>query len=94
MKVIDYFNEIAKGKKLEVYVKDNKNLSVVLFQCEKIGLKNLLNEEVEVRYKEAEERIYKAIEYINKFENSPEYIDAYDITYWQDEVKKILKGDK
>lgn len=33
----------------------------------------------------------KAIEYINKFKDSPEYIDAFDITYWQDEVLTILE---
>ena len=38
-------------------------------------------------------KIKKAIQYIESFEENPEYIDAYDITYWQDEVKEILKGD-
>ena len=47
--------------------------------------------ELQIKYAETLVKIDKAIEYINKFKDSPEYIDAYDITYWQEEVLAILE---
>lgn len=47
--------------------------------------------ELEIKLKKQKEINQKAIEYINKFKDSPEYIDAFDITYWQDEVLAILE---
>lgn len=46
---------------------------------------------LETQLKKQKEINQKAIEYINKFKDSPEYIDAFDITYWQDEVLAILE---
>lgn len=48
--------------------------------------------EFETQLKKQQEINQKAIEYINKFKDSPEYIDAYDITYWQEEVLAILEN--
>ena len=48
--------------------------------------------DLEIQLKKQQEINQKAIEYINKFKDSPEYIDAYDITYWQEEVLAILEN--
>lgn len=68
------------------------------YQNEIKRLTNIINNSNEVHdqiiesyEKELKEIIDKAKEYINKFKDSPEYIDAYDITYWQEEVLSILK---
>lgn len=76
--------------KIEQFYKDEiKELKKTIKQSNEVH--NQIIESYEKEIKRLKEVIDKAIEYINKFENSPEYIDAFDITYWQDEVLDILK---
>jgi len=57
-----------------------KDLQIVLSHIEQLEKENQL-----LKKQKAD-----VVEYIKSFYESPEYIDAYDITYWTDEVLRIL----
>lgn len=78
----------------KIYLKDSASKEYVIYQTERVDIQEELNKtitELQSQLKKQKEIIDKAVEYINKFKDSPEYIDAYDITYWQDEVLQILE---
>lgn len=93
--MINWKQEIKKMKKGEIIIMKKEELDryrIRDYYMIPIEIVDNVFYEFETQLKKQQEINQKAIEYINKFKDSPEYIDAYDITYWQEEVLAILEN--
>lgn len=77
---LKYYENVTKEQVIEDLTRDIQYFSDA---CKDL-------EELQNKYYELKKQKEDVVEYIKSFYESPEYIDAYDITYWTNEVLRML----